>query len=200
MLRTPAPFIGALERISNSSGTLQRLRGPDCGLDYRRNVTWKEDHMRKVAAVLGLIDLRRVGACPRCMKASFCSAAIAWLGAVGLSLIGSDTWSIALVTFAVVLSSLWLAHVVARATRILSVSEPHDSNRRLTFKRTAKALTSAVVVSVAVGPWAGALADSGCGGWAGNSGCLPCRPCDRQRANCECYECASCGQNCSGHC
>lgn len=150
--------------------------------------------MTKLFSVLRTFDMRQVGACSFCMRVSFQAMTIAWIAVAAALSFHLDWWLLPLI-LAALLSALWLAHIVGRAIRS-SADIPDDRGRRAAIGGMLKAIGAAAAISVAFPR--GAHADSGCGGWAGNSGCSSgCGRCQRQRANCSCTGSdRSCGQGC----
>jgi hypothetical protein len=152
--------------------------------------------MQWIRAFFKAFDLRHVGECPTCMRFSFLFMVAAWITLAVATTIEGD--SVVVAGGGVLLfSTLWLTHVATRAVRAaVPAKEPTSQvrSRRLALRTLAKAAVGAAALSAAM-PWA-AHADSGCGGWAGNSGCSRCGSCQRQTADCRCYSCRSCGNNC----
>jgi hypothetical protein len=145
-----------------------------------------------LSSIVRTFDLRHVGECPTCMRISFMAMSLAALATIASSLLGLNTALFAML--AVGLALLWLAHIVTRAIRSARRHHQADPSRRLAIRTFAQVAVGAAAMSAI--PW-GAHADSGCGGWAGNSGCRPCASsCQRQRNDCSCYSCRSCGNNC----
>jgi hypothetical protein len=143
-------------------------------------------------------DLRHVGTCPTCMRISFVSMILSWLLAYAALMSGwSALLPIALASGALTL--VWLAHVTVRPIQAMLADQPHSGARRGALRTLAKGVLAATLVSAF--PWQ-AYALSGCGGWAGNSGCRRCKDgrvvtgCMRQDNDCTCYTCRSCGNNC----
>lgn len=151
--------------------------------------------MTKLFSVLRTFNLRQLGSCAFCMRVSFQAMAAAWAAAATATVMDLDWVCYPSMIAAVLLSALWLAHIVGRAVRS-SINAPEDNERRIAIRRILKAIGTAATISVAIPR--NAHADSGCGGWAGNSGCSRgCSPCARQRADCSCTgNDRSCGQNC----
>ena len=150
------------------------------------------------STILRSFDLRHVGTCPTCMRISFASMFLSWLlVSAGLLLDWNALLPIALVSLGLTL--VWLAHVTTRPVQSMLVDAPHDKTRRQALKALAKGVLAAAMVSAV--PF-DAYALSGCGGWAGNSGCRRCKDgtrvtrCERQDNDCTCYFCRSCGNNC----
>lgn len=154
----------------------------------------REDEMMKLLSVLRAFDLRQLGNCPFCMRVSFQAMAAAWITATTAIALHLDWWHLSMI-LAALLSAVWLAHIVGRAIRS-SIDVPDDQGRRVAIGRMLKAIGAAAAISVAFPR--SAHADSGCGGWAGNSGCpRGCLPCQRQRSDCSCTgNDRSCGQTC----
>jgi hypothetical protein len=133
------------------------------------------------------------------MRISFVSMVLSW---ALLSMALTSDWN-ALLPIAVAsgaLTLVWLAHVTVRPIQSMLADRPHNDARRGALKTLAKGVLAATLVSAF--PWQ-AYALSGCGGWAGNSGCrlcsndrLPPHRCERQDNNCRCYWCRSCGNDC----
>jgi hypothetical protein len=149
--------------------------------------------------IIRMFDLRHVGTCPTCMRISFLAMIFCWT--VTLVVLACDANAIPLTAMAIVLTLLWVAHIFRWAVLSTRTFQPQDNSRRLTL-RFALALAGSAVISIAF-PWE-ARADSGCGGWAGNSGCPPCSDygngaCMRQNSSCGCYYCRSCGENCGNN-
>lgn len=153
--------------------------------------------MITLSSIIRSFDLRHIGTCPTCMRISFLAMILSWLLAyVAITVDSNATVLIGIAT--VSLTLLWLAHITTRVMRSIPSNLPQDNSRRLAIRTLAKAAVGAALMS-ATFPWQ-AHADSGCGGWAGNSGCRSCNSCQRQTADCRCYSCRSCGNNCSGNC
>lgn len=155
--------------------------------------------MYYVRTVFNVFDPRKLGTCPTCMRISFYLMVVTL---VALVFCTKDTpiWWFAL-SAASIFTATWLLHVVARVSRNVAADLPQPSRRealRSIGMTALKSAGAAALISSAI-PWQ-AKADSGCGGWAGNSGCTPCGPCQRQTSSCGCYSCRSCGNNCSGSC
>lgn len=160
--------------------------------------------MSFVRTVIHMFDMRYIGTCPTCMRISFILMILLWcclFAAFVLDLKG--IWLV--LAASAVFTPIWLVHIARRALLITKKQDdPSDASKRLAL-RLALAVVSAAGTSIAF-PWQ-AKADSGCGGWAGNSGCEPCYSqfgqngwCMRQDGNCGCYYCHSCGANCPGNC
>ena len=149
-----------------------------------------------LSSIVGIFDLRRIGMCDRCLRTSFVAMICAWIVVFIANQLAYPTGPIALISIS--LTALWLAHIVTRASRSTQPAELENNARRRALRSFGRAIVGAAGLSVAF-PWQ-AHADSGCGGWAGNSGCLPCTRCSRQDRNCNCYSCRSCGSNCNGNC
>lgn len=162
--------------------------------------------MSFVRTVMHMTDMRYVGTCPTCMRISFLLMILSWCCSLGLFSLGLYGMWLSFVA-SLVFSMLWLLHIARRALLFTRHNRPADASRRLAM-RYALALAGAAAVSLA-SPWQ-AKADSGCGGWAGNSGCEPCYSqfpnngwCMRQTSDCGCYYCHSCSTgslNCPGNC
>ena len=149
-------------------------------------------------------DLRHIGLCSICMRMSFKAAlfaAVFWLATLALLAPAAIQLITGLLT--AVLACLWLAHVARRAHLKLIEQDQPDMHRRYALGRVLAVLAGAISVSVAFPRPAHAL--SGCGGWAGNSGCSRCADgsyvtaCERQDEQCRCYFCRSCGNRCGNN-
>jgi hypothetical protein len=156
------------------------------------------------STIIRAFDLRHIGTCPTCIRVSFWVMILSWLIVAIALILDLKNAAPVISVVASALTLLWLAHIIMRAINSVRPDRLDDPSRRLalgSFAVTAaKAAIGAVVMSAAVFPSQLARADSGCGGWAGNSGCVLCGDCYRQTANCQCYPCRSCGNNCSGPC
>lgn len=154
--------------------------------------------MKIIKSVFGIFDTKKIGSCPTCMRMSFALMVISWLVLFFTFEKNLDEKPISL-ALSISLTILWLTHLLVRVKMVILANSDQLNNqeRRVVIGSFAKAIVGAVLLS-ALPPKI--YADSGCGGWAGNSGCLPCTRCQRQDSNCNCYECQSCGDNCSGSC
>lgn len=150
------------------------------------------------ASILRTFDLRSVGTCPTCMRISFFTMVTAWVAVLAASFYYPPAmlW---LVSIAGLTTLLWLAHITARTKwnyQNSTKSESVDRSRLVALRTVAKAAVALAGMSaMMISP---ARADSGCGGWAGNSGCRPCPggSCYRQRTDCSCYPDRGCGDGC----
>lgn len=151
------------------------------------------------SAFLRMFDLRHVGVCPTCIRTSFVATVLSWLLVLSTFLLQLHATTLIIIA-ASSFTLLWLAHIFTRAIRFPNQTEqPRDASKRRVFGTIAKAALAAAMMSATVFPRT-ARADSGCGGWAGNSGCNPCvNNCFRQDVNCNCYACHSCCQG-GGNC
>lgn len=154
--------------------------------------------MRALLILFRAFDIRHIGSCPTCLRVSFFTMVSSWLFLVASLSLGLAVPPLA-DALPVLFSLLWLAHVVRRATLSVRHDQLRTNSTRRVALRFALAVMGAAAVSVAF-PWE-ARADSGCGGWAGNSGCEPCSNygvarCMRQNSSCGCYYCRSCGSDC----
>jgi hypothetical protein len=146
--------------------------------------------------IIRILNTSRLGTCPTCTRIAFLAATFSWSLPLIASIFGREGVLFILVA-PVGLTLLWIAHVIMAARRSAHSNLPENLSRRLAMWTFAKSIISAAAISAL--PIA-ARADSGCGGWAGNSGCSPCpdymRHCYRQDSNCMCYACRSCGDDC----
>ncbi len=153
--------------------------------------------MVSLSAIIRAFDIRHVGSCPTCMRISFLTMFLSWVSVLcALALDLKATTLISAVS--ILLTLLWLTHVVRYAMRSTHSDQPQNKSRRLAI-RLGTAAIGAAAMSVAFPLQA--RADSACGGWGGGSNCPPCSdygygPCMRQNAGCGCYYCRSCGNNC----
>lgn len=151
--------------------------------------------MFNLAYVIRAFDLRRVGSCAKCIKISFILMLSLWVLVVSQFSFGSGMK--VTVAGAVIFSALWLSHVFGRAIRMTNNDVHGIESRRRALRKFASAAAGAIVTSLAIAI-PSAYADSGCGGWAGNSGCPSgCSSCQRQRSDCSCTGSdRSCGDGC----
>jgi hypothetical protein len=152
--------------------------------------------MNRPLMFIRAFDFRYFGTCRTCMRISFRAMVLSWPLSVGVQIFnlpGRDVLSEVSVAFTL----LWIAHVINRANRSLGSNRPPIASRRAMLRTYLKGAVGAVAVSAFPSL---VHADSGCGGWAGNSGCPPCTACQRQAVDCTCYDCRSCGENCTGQC
>lgn len=157
--------------------------------------------MLLLSSIIRSFDLRNIGTCPTCIRISFLSMAVFWVFVFVAYLVNLHA-ELPLLVGSVVFTVLWLAHVFARGIRSIPTNQPESLSRRIAIRAFARAALGAVAVSVALIP-SRASADSGCGGWAGNSGCQPLSGpwarCYRQRTDCSYYACRSCGNDCGSN-
>jgi hypothetical protein len=152
-------------------------------------------------AFVRIFDLSLLGGCPRCIRISGQTAALSWVGLAGIVAAGFE--AICLYSSLVIacgLTALWFAHLIVRSVRNVRPDEVAMTSRRRAIRAFVSTLIGTAAMSILPET---ALADSGCGGWAGNSGCPPCpypRNCHRQTPSCQCYPCSSCGSGCPGNC
>lgn len=151
-----------------------------------------------ISTIWRSFDLKQVGMCPTCMRISFLAMSVSWVLAAGSIATDIPLLKVFTLFTSSALTMLWFAHVFMRAERSSGLNQPEDRSRRVAIQAFARAVIGAAVMSTgALLPWQGAHADSGCGGWAGNSGCRnSCGSCQRQDSNCNCHDCRSCGSNC----
>jgi hypothetical protein len=97
-------------------------------------------------AIIRMLDIRHVGTCPRCMRISFLAMTSSWIFTLGLLALGFNATF--LIAISIVLTLLWVAHVVRRTTRSTHSHQPQDNSRRLAF-RLALALIGSAAISVA---------------------------------------------------
>lgn len=150
-----------------------------------------------MSAIVRIFDIRQVGTCPTCMRISFLVMVFSWVNTAGVWLLSLNAASL-VGAISILFTLLWMAHIVRRAVWSTRSYRPQDQSRRLAI-RFALALAGSAAISVALPR--SARADSGCGGWGGNSGCPPCSDygrgeCMRQNSGCGCYYCHSCGADC----
>lgn len=166
-----------------------------------KRLLWKRNGaMIYIETAFRIFDIRHVGTCATCMRISFMTMLLSWVSV--LASVAFDTKATMQVSAgSVFFTLLWLAHILRYAARSTPSYDPQNKSRRLAI-RFGVALISGAAISVAF-PFQ-AHADSGCGGWAGNSGCEPCSNygnarCMRQNASCGCYYCRSCGEDCGNN-
>lgn len=148
--------------------------------------------MSQIYSLVRTFDVRLLGTCAKCARISFGVSAASW---ILLSLAALAGLHINMLFFlgSIVLTALWIGHILARAVR---ATPPQFESRRAALTRFALAIGGAAVTSLLLS--IPAHADSGCGGWAGNSGCDPCPEgnCYRQRTDCSCWKDTGCGSHC----
>jgi hypothetical protein len=151
--------------------------------------------------IMRSFDLRHVGTCPTCMRISFVSMILSWL-LLYVAVVSDLNAMLPIAIGSAGLTFVWLAHVTVRPIQSMLADQPHSKARRGALKTLAKGVLAATLVSAF--PWQ-AYALSGCGGWAGNSGCRRCKDgtivtrCERQDSDCTCYRCRSCGNDCGNY-
>ncbi len=154
-----------------------------------------------LSSIIRSFDLRHIGTCPTCIRISFFLMAVSWLFVVVAYLADLNS-ELPIIGGSFVFTFLWLSHVFARGIRSIPTNQPENLSRRIAIQAFAKAALGAVAVSVTLIP-SRARADSGCGGWAGSSGCDPLTGpwarCYRQRTDCSYYACRSCGNDCGNN-
>jgi membrane-bound metal-dependent hydrolase YbcI (DUF457 family) len=163
--------------------------------------------MITLKTLVSILDLKKVGACPACMRISFVLMAISWLS-LFLSFEYSLEPKLAFLVLASGLTVLWLIHVIRRIMIVIKTHPEHypiNKERRTAIGNITKVALGAVLLSALPQR---VFASSGCGGWAGNSGCgtppasIGVFPigCYRQENNCNWTgPCNSCGSNCSSN-
>jgi hypothetical protein len=156
--------------------------------------------MKTLASVIQTFNLRHVGVCPTCVRISFRVMILSWVIVLNALALNLYAHPMMILVPSCGLTLLWSAHVITRALRSMPMQRLGDPSRRLAIRAFVKAAAGAAVMSVAATSRQ-ARADSGCGGWAGNSGCGgPVGPCQRQTVDCRVYSCRSCGEGCTGNC
>jgi hypothetical protein len=132
----------------------------------------------------------RLGTCGRCLRKAFVASGATWGLALSVMLFGSEysTGLVALLVAAIILTLLWIAHLIAFARRTTMRSDSRHGLPVPSFV-FAQAMMTAASASVKIRPL-----DSDCGGFNGECD----DPCMRQTApgieNCE--YCHSCGEDC----
>lgn len=152
----------------------------------------------RVSDFIRILNFRNLGTCPKCIRIAFLVMVFSWLVvAIALSLHSKATASVWIAVLASGFTILWLAHVATWAMRSHRLSHPADPSRRLAMGALGRAvLGAAIMSSTAIFPRQ-AQAYSGCGGWAGNSGCISVGHCFRQDSDCRPIgPCRSCGDDC----
>lgn len=153
--------------------------------------------MPTLSSIIRAFDIRNVGTCPTCMRISFAVMLSSWV-LLACALFFTSAASIVVAVLSTALTVLWIAHIVARSAQsIRTWVIPENQSRRLAIRKAVMAVLGAAAMSAMSSK---AYADSGCGGWAGNSGCAPLTGpwarCYRQRTDCSYYACRSCGNDC----
>jgi hypothetical protein len=156
--------------------------------------------MAPLSAIIRMFDIRHVGTCPTCMRISFGAMILSWVFTFGVLTVDFATAAF-LFGISVLLTLLWLAHIVRRAVQSVLSDQSQIESRRLAL-RFGVSLAGAAVTSIAFP--GRSRADSACGGWG--SSCEPCTSqygsrgnCMRQNSSCGCYYCRSCGNGCGNN-
>ena len=130
----------------------------------------------------------KLGYCAKCVRKAFVIAAAFWVLAIAALFCGTTAALATTLTFAIALTALWLAHIVAYSKRS-SAPERTNLARRAFWGGFAKTLAAVALASAMPRT---ALADSACGGFSGE-----CNRCQRKVSpSSRCEDCHSCGADC----
>lgn len=108
-----------------------------------------------VRAIASAFDIRHLGYCARCMQISFFAMLASWLLAMG-AFFTNFHLGIAFSVPAVIISLLWLGHVISRATKTISAFRRYQdsktntspSERREVLRAFGQAVLGATAVSI----------------------------------------------------
>jgi hypothetical protein len=90
---------------------------------------------RFIAKLASQLDAK-LGRCPRCMRQSFLAALAAWaVAGIAWAIFGSNIVAAAAIIVALGLNALWIAHLIAHATRSVAASGAQRSERAAAMSR-----------------------------------------------------------------
>ncbi|WP_417668942.1 hypothetical protein [Roseibium sp.] len=143
-------------------------------------------------STLALFYVRNLGACSRCMKLTLAVAMVCW--GVTVSLKAMPVLSTLALLGAIAATGLWIAHVTAFASRMMTVDEGlGDEGRRSMLRLSGAAVAVGVAASIPVVAWSNkALAF--CGQCTKNADCghgFVCRNTEAVNSGKVCNECVS---------